>query len=92
MIARRDAVNVYRALHVTAAPVALRSLFRPRSTVSGRSTRATAAGVAVLDLPRLRLSVVRRLFSYRAAVAWNGLPRDVTACASRRQLLNHFKN
>ena len=92
MIARRDAVNVYRALHVTAAPAALQSMLRPRNTVSGRSTRATAAGVAVLDLPRVRLTAVRRLFSYRAAVAWNGLPRDVTACASRRQLLNHFKH
>ena len=91
VIARRDAVNVYRALHVAAAPEALRAMFRPRSAVSGRRTRATAAGAAVLELPRFRLTAARRLFPYRAAAAWNALPRHVTDAASKRQLLRHFE-
>ena len=91
VIARRDAVNVYRALHVAAAPGALRAMFRPRSAVSGRRTRATAAGAAVLELPRFRLTSARRLFPYRAAAAWNALPRHVTDAASKRQLLSHFE-
>ena len=91
VIARRDAVNVYRALHVAAAPGALRAMFRPRSAVSGRRTRATAAGAAVLELPRFRLTAARRLFPYRAAAAWNALPRHVTDAASKRQLLRHFE-
>ena len=90
VIARRDAVNVYRALHVAAAPGVLRSMFRTRGAVSERRTRAAAAGSAVLELPRFRLTAARRLFPYRAAAAWNGLPRHVTSSASRRQLLRHF--
>ena len=90
MIARRDAVNVYRALHVTAAPSALQAMFRPRSAVSERLTRATASGAAVFELPRVRLAATRRLFLHRAAAAWNGLPRHVSESASRRQLLKHF--
>ena len=89
-IARRDAVNVYRALRVTAAPKSLQAMFRPRSAVSDRVTRATAAGTAVLDVPRVRLSLTRRLFPYRAAVSWNSLPRDVTDSASSRRLREHF--
>ena len=91
VIARRDAANVYRALHVTAAPSALQAMFRPRSAVSERLTRAAAAGAAVLELPRVRLAAARRLFPYRAAAAWNRLPRHVSESASQRQLLNHFK-
>ena len=69
MVVRRDAVNVYRGLHVTDAPKALRDMFRPRSAVSDRSTRATAAGTTVLELPRFRLASARRLFPYRAAAS-----------------------
>ena len=90
MVARRDAVNVYRALHVPSAPDSLRDMFRPRSAVSERLTRATAAGTAVLELPRFRLAVARRLFPYRAAVSWNVLPRRVTDSASQLQLQQHF--
>ena len=80
MIARRDALNVYRALHVVSAPGPLRAMFRPRAAVSERETRSAAAGVSVLELPRYRLTMARRLFPYRAAVSWNELPRDVTSC------------
>ena len=88
VVARRDAVNIYRALHVAAAPEALRGVVRPRSAVSARLTRATAAGVAALELPRFRLTAARRLFPYRAAAAWNELSRDVTVSASWRQLMS----
>ena len=91
-VTRRDAVNVYRALHVTAAPVTLKTMFRPRSAVTERQTRATAAGAAVLQLPRLRLTTARRLFPYRAAASWNGLPRGVKESGSRLQLLKHFEH
>ncbi|XP_043214487.1 uncharacterized protein LOC122377933 [Amphibalanus amphitrite] len=91
VIARRDAVNVQRALYAAGAPDSLRSMFRPRAAVSNRVTRATAAGAAVLDLPRVRLAATRRLFSYRAAAAWNGLPPEVKATGSRRQLVQHFR-
>ena len=91
VIARRDAVNVFRALHVAAAPGALRTMFRPRSAVSERRTRAAAAGAAVLELPRFRLTAARRLFPYRAAAAWNELPRHVTSAASKRQLIRYFE-
>ena len=91
MIAQRDAVNVYRALHVAASPETLQAMFRQRSAVSERLTRATAAGAAALELPGLRLTTSRRLFPYRAAAAWNALPRNVTASASRLKVLNHFK-
>ena len=90
VVARRDAENVYRALCDSSAPDSLRAMFRPRSAVSERVTRATAAGTAVLELPRFRLAVARRLFPYRAAVSWNALPRHVTDSASRLQLRQHF--
>ena len=91
MIARRDAFNVHRALFAAAAPESLRAMFPSRASVSERATRAVAAGSAVIELPRVRLAVARRQFPYRAAAAWNGLPREVTATASRRQLMQHFK-
>ena len=83
-------MNVYRALHVPSAPDSLRAMFRQRSAVSERLTRATAAGAAVLELPRFRLAVVRRLFPYRATVSWNTLPRDVTGSASLSKVGNLF--
>ena len=92
VIARRDAVNVYRALHVITAPDSLRAMFHPRSAVSRRATRGAAAGTAVLEMPHLRLTTTRRLFPYRAAASWNALPREVTQSVSRRSLLGHFRN
>ena len=91
VIARRDAVNVHRALYAAGAPDSLRAMFRPRAAVSARATRAAAAGSAVIDLPRVRLAVARRQFPYRAAAAWNGLPREVTGTASRAQLMRFFR-
>ena len=90
IVARRDAVHVYRALHVPSAPDSLRAMFRRRSAASKRLTRATAAGAAVLELPRFRLAVTRRLFPYRAAVSWNALPRNVTGSASMSRLNGVF--
>ena len=91
VIAQHDVVNVKRAVHVAAAPGALQTMFRLRSAVSERRTRATVAGAAVLELPRFCLTSARRLFPYMAAAAWNGLPRHVTDAASKRQLLRHFE-
>ena len=65
--------------------------FAPVALCLGAGTRAAAAGAAVLELPRLRLTAARRLFPYRAAAAWNGLPRHVTGAASKRRLLRHFE-
>ena len=90
VVARRDAENVYRALHDTAAPESLQAMFRPRSAVSERVTRATAAGTAVLELPHFQLTVTRRLFAYRAAASWNDLPRHVTDSRSRSHLRRYF--
>ena len=71
VIARRDVVNVRRALHDSSAPDSLRDMFHLRSAVSERLTRATAAGAAVIELPCFKLDVTRRLFPYRGAVLWN---------------------
>ena len=92
-ITRRDAVNVYRALYVTAAPVTLKNMFHPRSAVTERQTRATsAAGATALQLPRLRPATARRLFPYRAAASWNGQPRGVKKSGFRLQLLKYFEH
>ena len=71
VIARRDVVNVRRALYDSSAPDSLRDMFRLRSAVSERLTRATSAGAAVIELPCFKLDVTRRLFPYRGAVLWN---------------------
>ena len=42
-------------LHVAAAPQSLRAMVRPRSAVSARQTRATAAGAGLLELPHPEL-------------------------------------
>ena len=59
------------------------------------STRTRWAGCKLelkeMELPRFRLTAARRLFPYRAAAAWNGLPRHVTDAASKRQLLRRFE-
>ena len=92
IVVRRDALNVYRGLHETNAPQTLRDMFRPRSAVSTRTTRATAAGAAVLELPGFRLATARRLFPYRAAASWNGLPSHVTSSTSRSQLSRYMSD
>ena len=81
---------MYRALPVTAAPDTLHGMFRARSAVSGRLTRATAAGAAAVELPRVRLAAVQRLFPYRAAAIWNSMSDDVTGSASQDRLLKQF--
>ena len=65
-------------------------MFRPRSAVSRSLTRAPAAGAAALELPRVRLAAVQRLFPYRAAAIWNSLSDDVTSSASGDRLLKQF--
>ena len=91
LVMRRDAINIYRALHDPAAPQPLKDMARPRQTVCSRRTRATAAGAAVLAPPRLQLTTARRLFPYRAAVSWNKLSRVTTLCTSRRQLMTRLE-
>ena len=54
LVAHRDSIGVYRALKNPSAPVAVRSLFIPRTAVSQRTTRSTEAGA--LELPAFRLS------------------------------------
>ena len=71
LVYRRDCVGVHRALNDPRAPIAVRSLFTPRSVVSVRQTRSSLAGT--LQTPPFRLSMSRRAFSFRAAASWNRL-------------------
>ena len=75
LVARRDAVKVYKARKEVGSPVEMRSLFVPRAAVSSRETRATDRGS--LQLCKPRLTATQRAFSYRAAAAWNRLPLHV---------------
>ena len=81
LVTYRDCIGVYRALHESRAPVAIRSLFALRASVSERVTRSCVAGA--LELPGFRLSLSRRAFSYRAASTWNRLPPAVSGSDSR---------
>ena len=89
IVVRRDALNVYRGLHETNAPQTLRDMFRPRSAVSTRTTRATAAGAAVLELPGFRLatdcaaalSVPGRRLLERAAITCHQLHITIATLA-----------
>ena len=85
MIRRRDCIHVFRALNEPGCPLALKALFVKRSQATDRATRAAAAGELHLD--RCRLSATQRMFSYRAAVAWNKLPRNVTAAPTRQAFI-----
>ena len=86
LVTRRDRVGVFRALHDSRAPAAIRSLFVPRSSVSERATRSSVAGA--LQLPSFRLSMSRRAFSYRAASAWNSLPSSVSGCSGKTAFIS----
>ena len=72
MTARRDAMHMHRALHVIGAPETLQALFRPRSAVSRRLTRAAAAGTAVLSYPRTAAIPVQS----RSILEWSAMSRD----------------
>ena len=86
LVTRRDCEGIFRALHDSRAPVAIRSLCVPRSRVSERTTRSSVAGA--LELPDFRLSMSRRAFSYRAAAAWNSLPLTVSGCRGRTAFIS----
>ena len=75
LVTHRDNIGVSRALRDPRAPEAIRSLFTTRATTSQRTTRATLAGA--LELPPYRLSMSRRAFSYRAALAWNNRSQGI---------------
>ena len=87
LVHRRDCLNVYRALHVSNSPHALRALFVTRAESSQRQTRAVLDGVGALHLPRVRLTATQRQFPYRAAAAWNRLPAAAVHAHSRRSFL-----
>ena len=86
LVRRRDCLKVFGALADCDSPQALKSLFVRRSNVSGRETRATAAGD--LHLKKCRLSITQRTFAYRAARTWNDLPAHVTALRSRKAFMS----
>ena len=88
LVIRRDCIGVFRALSEPQAPLAIRSLFSRRADVSQRATRATVAGE--LELPALRLSLSRRMFSYRAASSWNRLPPATAASRTRSEFVRRL--
>ena len=88
LVVHRDCIGVFRALSDPQAPLAIRSLFSRRADVSQRATRATVAGE--LELPALRLSLSRRMFSYRAASSWNRLPPATTASRTRNEFVRRL--
>ena len=73
LVARRDVAKVWGLLRADGAPSSVRELLVPRSAVSSRGTRGSEDGD--LHLQRCRLASSQKAFTYRAAVAWNGLPR-----------------
>ena len=85
LVARRNAVKVFKALREEGAPPEIRAMFTPRAAVSTRETRASDRGS--LHLHKCRLTASQKAFSYRAAVVWNRLPPQ--ACAANS--LNVFK-
>ena len=88
LVVRRDCIGVFRALSDPQAPLAIRSLFSRRVDVPQRATRATVAGE--LELPALRLSLSRRMFSYRAASSWNRLPPATTTSRTRNEFVRRL--
>ena len=91
MVRRRDCMNVYRALHESEAPSALRSQFRSRDE-SLRHTRASASGLSSLHLPRVRLAATQHQFNYRATKSWNELPPEAANALSRRSFMTILKS
>ena len=88
LVVHRDCIGIFRALSDPQAPLAIRSLFSRRADVSQRATRATVAGE--LELPALRLSLSRRMFSYRAASSRNRLPPAATASRTRNEFVRRL--
>ena len=80
LVARRDAIKVWKALREEDAPPEIRALFVFRSTVSDRQTRASDQGC--LHLRKYDLSASQKAFSYRAAAAFNKLPSSVRDSAT----------
>ena len=76
-----DCEYVHRALNSDACPESLRAMFTSRSQVSSHTTRAVVAGE--LELPKRRLALTQRCFSYRATSAWNSLGREIREMPSR---------
>ena len=68
---------MYRALHVTEAPETLQAMFHPRSAVSERLMRATAAGTAVLSSAAIPVSSRCILEWLTAACDWLGIYASV---------------
>ena len=85
MIFERDCIKVFNALNDQYAPNTMRSMFTRRRDTSLRDTRLARS--EQLALPRVRLSTTQRVFSYRAATAWNTLPPTVTQSTSRGQFM-----
>ena len=92
MVRRRDCINVYRALHESEAPSALRSQFRSRDEISLRHTRASASGLSSLHLSRVRLTATQHQFNYRATKSWNELPPEAANALSRRSFMTILKS
>ena len=75
LVARRDAIKVWKLLRVDGVASNVRELLVLWSAVSARETRDSEGGD--LHLRRRRLTSSQRAFSYRGAAAWNALPRSV---------------
>jgi len=88
LVTHRDRIAVFRALRDPRAPEAIRSLFATRADVSQRTTRATLAGM--LEPPAFRLSMSRRIFSYRAAASWNRLAPGIAGSRTHSEFLRRL--
>ena len=78
LVAKRDAIKVFKALRDECAPRELRAMFTPRFAVCNRKTRSSNR----LHLQKCRLTASQKAFSYRAAVIWNRLPPQACAAPS----------
>jgi len=75
IISEADAHSVFKIMNEFTGSELIRGQLNCRSTVSQRSTRATANGE--LQVPRCRTEFARRSFIPRACRMWNNLPPDV---------------
>ena len=80
LVARRDAVKVFKALKREGTPAEIRAMFTLRSAVSSRDTRAAVRDD--LHLRKRDLTCSQRAFSYRSASAWNRLPSTVRSAST----------
>ena len=88
LIARRDAVNVHRAIYEPDAPVSLSEMFLPRSAVSERVTRATVSGASVLHLPNLHTRTSHKKGQY-CMLATNALAHMYNQLLKQPYIYNH---